>query len=337
MTGLYTTCPAVSFLMPCFNGVRWLRESMDAILAQTFGDFEVLVVDGGSKDGSIEILENYSNRDERIKVLVLPGTGLAESLNIGIEHARGAWIARIDADDNCEPQRLERQLAFVSANPGVVYVGTGLLIIDENGSVLQRYDYPPDHVTLARNLRENRKFPPHSSAFYLKDVVMKLGGYRTRIKTEDLDLWLRLSEVGQLAALGEPLVRIRKHGSSVSAGSESRPQKTDMYVSITSYWLRQRGWLDPVAGDDATYAEFRAFIDERVTRRHVFEYYQHVAAIKYALKQSPSVLGRALAALGVAVSEPALSLYYLQTLVLGERMASDLAAQWVRHRSSDAL
>lgn len=93
--------PEVSVLMSVYNGERWLAESIESVLNQTFTDFEFLIVNDGSTDGSGEIINRYAEQDSRIHVFDKPNTGLADSLNYGIARAKGEWIARIDADDVC--------------------------------------------------------------------------------------------------------------------------------------------------------------------------------------------------------------------------------------------
>ncbi len=156
------------------------------------------------------IIQRYALRDSRIVIVVKPHTGLSDSLNCGIQKARGEWIARFDSDDVCEPTRFEKQIRLARAKPGLVYIGTGLTIIDQYGNPLRVHCYPSRHISLLKHLCTRQRFPPHSSALYLTKAVRAVGGYRIRIRcAQDIDLWLRLSEVGKLTCLNEPLVCIR--------------------------------------------------------------------------------------------------------------------------------
>ena len=109
---------ACSVLMSVYNGQRYLGAAIDSILAQTFQEFEFIIVDDGSTDNTESLIRAYS--DSRIRLISKPNTGLADSLNVGLEAAKGTWIARIDADDISEPQRLERQLQRIRASPELV-------------------------------------------------------------------------------------------------------------------------------------------------------------------------------------------------------------------------
>src|SRR3989337_2996755 len=123
----------VSVIMSVYNGERHLRESVDSILNQTFQDFEFIIINDGSKDQSKYILESY--KDERIKLIHNKNMGLTKSLNIGISIAKGKYIARQDADDISEPERLKTQYDFMEANPGLGLIGSQFEVIKENGEI----------------------------------------------------------------------------------------------------------------------------------------------------------------------------------------------------------
>jgi len=327
----HSVSPAISVLLSCYNGARWLDEAINSVLDQTFSDFDFVIVDDGSTDKSLEIIKFFAEKDARIVVIAKSNTGLADSLNVGMLQARGEWIARLDADDICEPARLEMQLAKARQNPGLVLIGSGLLEIDESGNSLETYRYPGRHTLLVKNLYSARKFPPHSSAFYRTDVVRSIGGYRPRIKrSQDRDLWLRLSEVGQLTAIDEPLVRIRKHPDQISHEESGRRQQIDSRVAMTSYWLRRHGISDPVAADDDVFESFRAWVAKRLEQERSFEFFDYIARVKAnvaGMYKSPSAL---LAATRHIVSEPGFLIRFLRVRLLGESIPHRLAEEWIR-------
>jgi glycosyltransferase involved in cell wall biosynthesis len=331
MNKLSGVVPAVSVLLSCYNGDRWLHEAINSVLCQTFRDFEFIIVDDGSKDNSLEIINRYAEQDDRIIVIAKTNSGLADSLNVGIGKARGEWIARLDADDICEPSRLEIQLRKARQNSAFVFVGSGLLEIDENGNALKTYRYPADHDLLLTNLCTSRKFPSHSSAFYRAEVVRSIGGYRPRIRrSQDCDLWLRLSEVGQLTALDEPLVRIRKHPKQISHDESGKRQKIDSRLATISYWLRLHGYSDPVAADDEAFDCFRAWVEKRLEQERVFEYFEYIAstkAIMGELFKSPSAL---LIVTMQIISKPWFLLHFLRVRLFGELITRRLALEWMR-------
>ena len=325
----------ISVLLSCYNGARWLDEAINSVLTQTFGDFEFIIVDDGSTDSSPEIINRYAGQDTRIVVIAKSNTGLADSLNVGIQHARGEWIARLDADDICEPERLELQLTKARENPSLVFIGSGLLEIDASGKPIKTYRYLSSHALLVKNLYSARKFPPHSSAFYRTDIVRSIGGYRVRIRrSQDCDLWLRLSEVGQLTALDEPLVRIRKHSDQISHEESGRRQIIDSRVAITSYWLRRHGFPDPVAADDEVFKAFRAWVENRLDHEQLFEFFDYIERIKTniaVLYKSPSAL---LAATKHIVSKPWFLLKLLRVRLCGDMIPQRLSREWMRKANS---
>jgi glycosyltransferase involved in cell wall biosynthesis len=321
--------PSVSVLLSCYNGARWLEEALESVLQQTFCDFEFIIVDDGSTDRSVQIIESCARRDPRVVVIRKENTGLADSLNVGIRRARGQWIARIDADDIAEPTRLAHQVAKAASDVALVFVGAGFHLIDEQGNRTRTYSYADDHRTLLEGLRSAGRFPPHSSAFYKADAVRSLGGYRPRVRrAEDLDLWLRLSEIGRLGVAAEPLVRIRKHAEQISNEAAGRSQVVDARVAIVSYWLRKHAQPDPVAADEDRFALFRAWVQTRLEQEGLFALNDYLARLKSGLVGSPRPVGRAAGLAARALREPALLMRMTRTRLFGESLARRLASEW---------
>jgi len=265
--------PKISVLMSCYNAQRWLAEAIDSVLSQSYANFEFIIIDDGSKDSTLEIIRSYEKRENRIKTIAKSNTGLADSLNIGIFQARGQWIARLDADDLCETTRLEQQLAYVERHPQVILLGAGFLEIDENRHVIKKHRYPTNHKELKRYLERCQRFFPHSSAFYRTADVKQLGGYRPRIqRAQDWDLWLRLSENGQLGCLNKTLVHIRKHASQISHDESGRRQLIYSRAGIISHFLRKVGYADPVEmKDEIKWIQFIEWVEKRIDEEGVIE------------------------------------------------------------------
>src|SRR5205823_3104415 len=131
--------PQVTVLMTVYNGEHYLRPAMESILGQTFTDFEFLIIDDGSTDGSVEIIRSY--HDPRIRLYVEPHRGLVPALNRGLSLARGRYIAHMDADDLADVRQLAQQVAFLDAHPAVVLVGCRIRYTDEDGQDL--YEHVP--------------------------------------------------------------------------------------------------------------------------------------------------------------------------------------------------
>jgi len=321
--------PSVTVLMACFNGERWLREAVASVLDQTLKDFEFLIIDDGSVDGSSAILAEFARNDGRVRVLTKTNTGLADSLNVGMAAAKGKWLARRGADDVCEPDRLERQLNHVNENPGIVFLGSGLIEIDEFGRIVTRHHYPTDHASLTKALTHRHKFPPHSSAFFDKAVVISLGGYRPRIRcAEDYDLWLRLSEVGKVASLDRALVRIRQHPEQISQGATGIQQQIDARIALVGYWLRKRGAIDPISGSDDVFMRFSHFVSQRVISSHVIEYAQYVRRVRVIMLSRNASLNFRLGAVSAALSNRRFLLTFFWMWIFPEKLSARIADQW---------
>jgi glycosyltransferase involved in cell wall biosynthesis len=273
MNSSYVGNPEVSVLMSCYNGSRWLHEAIDSILAQTFDNFEFILVDDGSTDDTLNICRSYRDRDERIVILSKQSTGLADSLNFGIRQAKGTWIARLDQDDIAEPTRFEEQINFVRNHLDVVLLGTGFLEIDEQGYIIKKHLYPSGHYRLVRHLEHLQRFFPHSSALYRTEVVRLIGGYNLRIhRAEDWRLWLELSLRGKIACLSKSLVRIRKHSSQMSQDNKGLRQFCDARAATICHLLRKEGRKDPsLNASDDEWIEFLNWVEKRILQSGAFE------------------------------------------------------------------
>jgi GT2 family glycosyltransferase len=244
--------------MSVFNGEKWLRESIDSILRQSYREFEFLVIDDGSSDNSARIANEAIYGDERARIIRKPNTGLTDSLNFGLGIARGDWIARIDADDIAESTRLESQLAAVQSN-GCSLIGSDFRFINERGEIVGAYHYPTSHSRLVTRFRHASAFFPHSSALFNRAKAIGVGGYRQRLRrAQDLDLWLRLAEIGRVCSLPAPLVRIRCHASQVSHEDGGKRQQIDAISAVTSHYLRLEGQNDPLSPSISS-SEFERF------------------------------------------------------------------------------
>ena len=241
------SCIRVSVVMSVFNGGNWLKYSVESILNQTFRDFEFIIVDDGSTDSSIDILNYYQSIDKRIKIIRKKNTGLYDSLNVGIKSAESEWIARIDSDDTSESTRLEKQYHLALKLGKKFIIGTNLNIIDSNGSIVSEYKYPKTHKGLKNNLLTLNRFFATSSAFFNFSIFEKLGGYRLHYKRSgDYDFWLRaLSKGYQFRCLQQPLVFIRKHENSLSSSNNGLDSVVYSTCALTCFHLRKNNILDP--------------------------------------------------------------------------------------------
>jgi glycosyltransferase involved in cell wall biosynthesis len=209
--------PTVSVLMPVYNAARYLAEAVESILGQTFADFEFLIIDDGSTDRSRATLERYAAHDRRIRLASRPNTGYTVALNELLGLARGELLARMDGDDVALPTRLARQVDYLRAHPDVVCVGTAVQFIDAAGRFLRPRHPGMDHEEIQQRALAGDCPLNHPSVMMRRAAVEAVGGYHAEFEpAEDLDLWLRLSEVGRLTNLPEVLMKYRQHAGSVS-------------------------------------------------------------------------------------------------------------------------
>jgi glycosyltransferase involved in cell wall biosynthesis len=205
--------PRVSVVMTVYNAERYLREAVESILNQTFGDFEFIVVNDGSTDGSRRILEEYARRDGRIRLVSRPNTGIVAAANEGIAAARGEYLARMDADDVSLPRRFEKQVAYLDAHPECVIVGSRVLSTDPHGIPVAPSEHALTHEEIdAQLMTATGGWALLQPATMMRlDAVRAVGGYRGKYNiSEDHDLFLRLAERGKVANLPEVLFHYRR-------------------------------------------------------------------------------------------------------------------------------
>jgi len=255
--------------MSVYNGERYLREAVDSILGQTYGDFEFLIINDGSTDGTRDILESYA--DPRIRLVHQENMGLTKALNVGNRLAVGQYVARMDADDLSAPERLARQVELAREFPEAASISTGarVLFADRQEVRTPRFS---DSTLPALLLERNPIIGP--STMYSRGVVLAAGGFDGQHRyAQDRDLWLRLAWAGErFRVVEEPLYIIRKHSASVSvvhvesqADSDRRatlaivrqfrrdpkkyawvaPAPLRNALATLSWHYRQAGWFGP--------------------------------------------------------------------------------------------
>jgi glycosyltransferase involved in cell wall biosynthesis len=204
--------PRISVLMCVYNGRDYLAEAVQSVLSQTFGDFEFLIVNDGSTDDSLAMLSSF--RDERIRIIDNGANlGLIRSLNIGLDAAQGAFIARMDADDVCAPDRFEKQITFLDSHPDTGLCGSWVSIIGAD----EAYRYPLTHEEIKLALLGYN--PVAHPSVMLRSSVLN----HPRIRfdhnfpgAEDYELWTRAVFATRFANLPEMLLRYRKHDKQVT-------------------------------------------------------------------------------------------------------------------------
>jgi glycosyltransferase involved in cell wall biosynthesis len=211
--------PEISIVMSVFNDSRHLRASMESILSQQDVDFEFIIMNDGSTDHSPAILSEYAARDSRIHVVDQVNCGLTESLIRGCRMARGAYVARQDADDISAPSRLALLSCMLRENASLSFVSSWGEVIGPEGETLLIYQRPADPDVATQQLLYERVGPPgHGSVMFRRDRYEEVGGYRHELYCgQDSDLWLRLGLVGRLGYAQEVLYQYRISDSSISS------------------------------------------------------------------------------------------------------------------------
>ena len=236
------SAPAVTVLMPVFNGAAYLREAIGSILEQTFGDFELLVVNDGSTDDTPSILR--SCRDPRLRVLDNGANlGLIASLNKGLDAANGEFVARMDADDVALPRRLERQAAYLQIAPSIGVCGTWFRTFGGTRPTVVRPPVGPDDMA-AKLFYES---PLAHPTVMFRRMLFAAHGLRYSqdfAHAEDYELWTRAAEVTALANLPEVLLRYRQHAEQVSAAKAAKQDET-----VKRILLRQLRKVCPQASE----------------------------------------------------------------------------------------
>jgi glycosyltransferase involved in cell wall biosynthesis len=212
--------PRVSVVMPVHNEERYVSGAIESILRQTYRDFEFVIVDDGSVDGTPRILRRYD--DPRIKVHHQPNRGQSSALNQGIRLSSGCYIARMDADDISLPQRLEREVRFLEGHPDVGLVGTWCMKVDVGTGKERLQILPAEDEAIRRFLTVDNPFI-HSSVMTRRSVLDQVGLYDEALIWQDYDLWVRIAQYYRMANIPEPLIIRRKHPASVTGRArESR-------------------------------------------------------------------------------------------------------------------
>lgn len=230
----------ISVVMPVYNAEKYLKKAIDSILGQTYSDFEFIIIDDGSSDKSLEILQAYAKKETRIQLISRQNKGLIYTLNEGIAIAQGDYIARMDSDDISLPERFEKQLHFLMSHPQHVAVGCLTTLVDSDGDVIGPFgewlthdDIDQAHINCIGGAIA------HPTAMIKKSDILKVGGYSELYPyAEDLDLWLKLAEVGKLANLKERLFLYRQHVESI--GYSKRLSQLDSAIKAVKNACKRR-------------------------------------------------------------------------------------------------
>ncbi len=274
--------PIISVVMSIYNGKKYLSEAVESILCQSFSDFEFLIMDDSSNDGSGKILRDFSRINNRIQLFVQNNNGLTNSLNKLIKKARGTYIAKMDADDISHPDRLVEQSMFLDCHPECGVVGTGTINIDANGGIISGYQLPDDHEFLLSWLEKGVNVYKHGSIMMRKSALNELVVPYRFYYGQDFDLYLRISEISRLGTVQKILFKYRFVGTSIQ-GFVSPIREPQKKLMLDLYFKRMRG------EDEYCWQEEEKYLLSRLTSDNVNTRKIHTA---YAIATSFFQQGR---------------------------------------------
>ncbi|MEG3638901.1 glycosyltransferase family 2 protein [Magnetococcus sp. PR-3] len=238
-----TQTPTITVLISAYNSEQYLTEAVESILLQTETDFECLLLDDGSSDGTWQLMQSLAKQDHRVNIHQNPkNIGLTQTLNRGLKMARGRFIARLDADDVALPQRLALQRHYLENTPHIDVVGGGIAcFIDEQSTPLAK---PPERPTIDPWMIDwqtrLRSVMIHPAVMFRKQVILELGGYDSNYTySQDFELWGRPALQGRMSNLSESVIQSRQIASQISLKHKQTQQQLAYTIgqrNLTPYW-----------------------------------------------------------------------------------------------------
>lgn len=231
--------PVISVLMPVYNSEKYLAEAIESVLNQSYTNFEFLIFDDGSTDSSKDIIKEYSKKDSRIKSFFFKeNQGYVIHLNQGLEIANGKYIARMDSDDICLPNRFKIQIEYLESHPEIWVLGSSSIIINDQGEEMgksKRFNNPDELYFMSFFINPLS----HPTVFFRKKEIKSIGGYNEKKQpSEDFDLWTRVLNKGKIANIEQPLLKYREHDSSISV-KKRELQKKNSHQTLRDFWKRE--------------------------------------------------------------------------------------------------
>lgn len=234
-----THCPLVSIVIPMYDAATTVEEAVRSLLTQTYDSIEVVVVDDGSRDRSVEIVRRMA--DPRLRIAPQEHRGLVPALVRGCAEAEGEYVARLDADDVTYPERIAAQTAYLEKHDEIGLLGTWASLCDEDGRTWS-FEPPPNDAALRRYLLRDNPFV-HSTVMFRKQAYSDAGGYADG-PNEDYRLWIRMARAWKIAILPDVLVMHRLRRASHSG---STPRSAALRARLAAQWDAAR-LLGPWSG-----------------------------------------------------------------------------------------
>lgn len=243
--------PLVSVIMVTYNRAALIGPAIESVLAQSYRELELLIVDDASTDETATIADSYAKNDDRIKYHVNErNLGISRNRNRGLEMAQGDYIAVLDSDDVwVDTDKLARQVDFLEQSPDHVLVGSNVVVIDASGRTIDHFKYETDDHSIRKRLLARNQFT-HSSLLFRRATAVAVGGYDESLAIwEDFDLILKMGTLGQMANLKEETTAYRKHGGNISNSVRRSGARVHLAImkrhrnDYPNYWpARLKGW-----------------------------------------------------------------------------------------------
>ena len=279
--------PLVSVVIPCYNHARYVKECIKGIIDQDYKNIELIVIDDGSKDASVQVIEEMRDvceaRFTRFEFLHRENRGLCSTLNQALEWCEGEYYCAVASDDIFLPFKIEKQVSYLEANPETVAVFGGIILIDEHGSILRKIEKPGSFGF--RDIFLNRYFLPAPTAL-IRRIELKAIGYDPSVKIEDWNLWLKLSKrnMTQLVTLKESVTLYRQHQDNMSGNAEMMYEEG---IKILAQFSDDIDYEQAVAEYDLVMSATLAFRDKKKSIRYFLAY---LRAHKYSSRAVPVLI-----------------------------------------------
>ena len=227
----------ISVVMPAYNTGKYIGEALDSILNQTFQDFEVIVIDDGSSDHTVDVVKSYMEKDDRIRLIENEHGGVSRARNTGLEAAKYEWVAFLDSDDISLPERLKKQVAAMQSDPEVIVWDTAMRVMGENGEIQDeikiRAPLTKAEFHKMRKLGETI-YVCTNAAIFRRDIALEVGAFDVRFSNSgDTEFFNRMANRGPIICVPEPLTLYRLHSGSVTSRSFE-------YQFINGNYIEQR-------------------------------------------------------------------------------------------------
>lgn len=257
----------VSVIMPVYNVEKYIEDSVNSILNQTYHNIEIVIVDDYSSDNTYDILQKMALKDSRIKLYRnSKNMKIVETLNFAFKHSRGEFICRMDGDDISHDQRIEKKLSYLLDNPDLSLVGCSVLSISEDGKVMKKKRMPSDQKTITKTLKY--AIPVFHIWLARREVYEELNGYRNIPYVEDYDFLLRMTTIGlKYSNITDYFgYYIRQHSSNTISNVGIIQRKAHRYCfELFTRRIRR-------SEDDFSSADFDNYVNSSTCEKKMFQY-----------------------------------------------------------------